>query len=66
MSEDKWGWDLNRQRVIRWSERGPADDVLGPYDTQEAARDWRSRVEERNEDWDEDAAWNDDDDPDEE
>lgn len=58
-----WGWDLTKGQVIRWADRGPADDVLGPYATREAAEDWRSRVEERNEDWETDEEWNDTDDP---
>lgn len=58
----QWGWDLHRERAIPWSERGPAEDVLGPYPSREAAENWRDRVAERNEDWDDDPDWNDPDD----
>lgn len=33
---------------------------LGPYPTKEAAANALEQVEERNDDWDEDPAWNDD------
>jgi hypothetical protein len=49
-----WYWDLRKQRAVQASERGPADHVLGPYPTREAAEHWRERVELRNEAWDED------------
>ena len=55
---EHWYWDLRRQRAVRASERGPADQVLGPYATREAAEHWRERVELRNEAWDEeDERW---------
>ncbi len=59
MSDDaEWGWDLAHGKVVRWDERGPGEQVLGPYPTQEAAENWRSTVEERNTEWDEDEeAW---------
>jgi hypothetical protein len=43
---------------VRWSERGPGDQVLGPYPSREAAVRWREQIEERNIVWDEqDEAW---------
>jgi hypothetical protein len=56
--DEPWYWDLRRQRAVRASERGPADQLLGPYPTQDAAEHWRERVERRNEAWDdEDERW---------
>jgi hypothetical protein len=53
-----WYWDLRAGRAVPASERGAADDLLGPYPTREAAEHWRERVEQRNEAWDEDdEAW---------
>ncbi|MEX2627527.1 MAG: hypothetical protein WD225_11640 [Ilumatobacteraceae bacterium] len=53
-----WYWDLGKNAVVRWDERGPGDQVLGPYPSPEAAANWRSTVERRNEAWDEeDEAW---------
>ena len=57
-SDDQWGWDLARNRVVRWDDRGPSDQVLGPYPSRTAAENWRQRVEDRNLDWeDADEAW---------
>jgi len=64
---DEWYWSLTEGRVVRAEERGPADDVLGPYPPEAAARNWRDTVEERNDTWDDqDKAWSgeeDEDDP---
>jgi hypothetical protein len=58
-------WCLTHGRV----EQGtacPATERMGPYDTPEAARDWRDRVESRAEAWQvEDDRWKDDDEDDE-
>jgi hypothetical protein len=56
MSE-QWYWCLSHRRV-----EGPgqcrADDRLGPYPTQEAARRWRDSLEAREERWEEqDERW---------
>lgn len=48
-----WYWDLLKERVVRWDERGPGDQVMGPYPSPEAAEHWRERVEQRNESWEE-------------
>lgn len=58
----EWYWSLTEGRAVLADERGPADDVLGPYPTRTAAENWRDLVEERNETWDEqDRAWRGDD-----
>ena len=58
MSDEKWYWDLERLIAIPASQRGPASNTLGPYDTKVEAENWRSTVETRNEAWDEaDEAW---------
>ena len=53
---DEWYWSLAEQRALHVSEKGPADQVLGPYPSKEAAEHWRDRVDQRNEAWDDDDA----------
>ncbi len=48
-----WWWCLNHSRA----EQDPnvdagAADKLGPYETEEAASNWREQFEERNKQWD--------------
>jgi hypothetical protein len=48
-----WWWCLNHSRP----EQDPdvdagAADRLGPYETEEAAKNWRQQFAERNEQWD--------------
>lgn len=58
--DDQWGWDLGKNIAVRWTERGPGDQVLGPYPSRGAAEHWRERVEERNTVWDDqDEMWRD-------
>jgi hypothetical protein len=59
MSADtEWYWDLHRNKAVPASERGPGDHVLGPYASRHEAENWKAKVEERNEGWDEaDEAW---------
>jgi len=53
-----WYWDLQRKRAVRADERGPADNLLGPYASKGEAENWKATSEERNEAWDEDdEAW---------
>lgn len=53
-----WYWDLVAGKAVRADERGPGDDVLGPYPTREAAENWKQRVDARNEHWDDaDEQW---------
>ena len=53
----QWWWCLRHNRV----EQEPdvrADERLGPYESAEAARDWRARNEAREKRWeDEDQVW---------
>ena len=58
-----WYWCMRHQRVEQGSQSCPPDDVMGPYESEEAAREWRQRLEARNERWDaEDRAWQGDED----
>lgn len=50
----QWGWDLRQGRAVPWDERGPSEQILGPYPSKEAAENWRTRIDERNEAWDDD------------
>jgi hypothetical protein len=50
--EEEWYWDLKRGIAVPASERGPSDQMLGPYPTKSAAEAWRSTVEARNRAWD--------------
>lgn len=55
----RWGWDLAKQQAVRWDERGPGEQVMGPYPSREAAERWREQVERRNDTWDDaDEDWN--------
>ena len=59
MSADtEWYWDLNKKIAVPASERGAGDHVLGPYPSRHEAENWKTKVEERNEGWDDDdEAW---------
>lgn len=60
---EDWYWCLHHRRVEHGAERCPADDRLGPYPSEDAARNWRQQFEERNDRWDtEDRAWSGDED----
>ena len=55
----EWYWDLERNTAVPASERGPGSQMMGPYPTRADAMNWRSKVEERNDGWDDaDAEWN--------
>ena len=57
-NDNEWYWDLRRKVAVPASDRGPGDDVMGPYASRHEAENWKSKVEERNEGWDEaDEAW---------
>lgn len=49
-----WYWDLRRGRAVPADERGPGEQMMGPYRTKGEAENWRSTVESRNEAWDAD------------
>jgi hypothetical protein len=51
---NEWYWDLRRGVAVPAAERGPSDDTLGPYPSKAAAENWRAKVEERNEAWEQD------------
>ena len=56
-TDTQWYYCLKHQRTER-GQTCPAEDRMGPYASEEAARDWRRRSQERNRTWDEDdAAW---------
>jgi hypothetical protein len=58
MTEEQWYWNLKQGRAVPASERGPADDLMGPYDSKDEAERWRERLDERNEQWEQaDREW---------
>ena len=63
MTQEQWYWDLKKGKAVPASERGPADDVLGPYPSKDEAEHWRDRLEERNQAWEQaDKEWEGEDD----
>ena len=60
MSDDTtWYWDLERKTAVPASERGAGEHMLGPYASRAEAENWKARVEQRNEGWEEaDEEWN--------
>jgi len=55
---EQWWFDLAQGRAVRDDERGPADHLLGPYPSQEAAERWREAHEGREAGWkQQDEAW---------
>jgi len=60
---EQWYFDLRRGVAVPAAQRGPGDDMLGPYASRAEAENWRSTVEQRNDTWDDaDEAWNERDD----
>lgn len=58
MSDEQWYWSLTEKRAVRAEERGPADEVLGPYPTEEDAINWKEKADSRNEAWEQaDKEW---------
>ena len=58
VNDDSWYWDLQLQRAVPAADRGAGDHLLGPYATRADAENWKAKVEERNEGWEEDdEAW---------
>ena len=53
-SNVEWYFDLKRNIAVPGNERGPGDQVMGPYSSKSAAENWKSTVELRNDAWDED------------
>lgn len=53
-----WYWCVRHDRVEQAGGACRADDRMGPYPTEEAARNWQGTVEARNAEWDaEERAW---------
>lgn len=58
MSTTEWYWCLSHERAEPAAERDDPDNALGPYESPEAARDWRARNEARALKWKlDDEAW---------
>ncbi|MEP6666517.1 MAG: hypothetical protein ABJA81_08735 [Nocardioidaceae bacterium] len=49
-----------KHHAVEGQDGCTASDRLGPYPTREAAEHALEKVQERNEEWDNDPAWNDD------
>lgn len=60
--EEQWWYDLTTKTAIRGRKLGKAADRLGPYASREEAEHAMERVAERNDEWDHDPKWNDDED----
>ena len=59
MADGEWYWCLTHERAEPAATRDDPDNALGPYDSAEAAADWRRINEERALKWKvEDEAWN--------
>ena len=55
---EQWYFDVRRGVAVPASERGHAEDMLGPYPSKAAAENWRDTVASRNDAWDaEDERW---------
>ena len=62
MTTGSWYWCRKHERVEDASSPCPPEDRLGPYESEEAARNWKAKVDARNEEWEaEDRAWEGDD-----
>ncbi len=56
--EGTWWWCLVHQDVEDHTTVCRAADRFGPYESAEAARDWRRRFEQREEEWEQqDREW---------
>lgn len=51
---DTWYWCLRHQRVESGTGNCPPEDRMGPYESEDAARNWKDRVDSRNEKWEKD------------
>ena len=47
MTATEWYWCLAHERAETAEDRDDPDNALGPYDSAEAARDWKARSEAR-------------------
>ncbi len=46
--------------AVEGADGCPASDRLGPYESREEAQNALAKVKQRNDEWDNDPAWNDD------
>jgi hypothetical protein len=54
----QWWYNVTSGQVERDDERGPGGDLMGPYDTQEAAEQALQTARDRTEQWDaQDREW---------
>ena len=60
MSDDGGYWFCLTHHTVEGPEGCPNKDRLGPYETQAEAARALDKVEERNEAWEHDPRWNDD------
>ncbi len=60
MSDEQWYWSLKDHRVVRGDEV-KATDRLGPYATREEAANAMGEVAERNDAWENDPRYQEDD-----
>jgi hypothetical protein len=60
MDTAEWYWCLKHARAEPAEERDDPDNALGPYPSEEAARNWKERHDERDAAWRaQDEAWGD-------
>lgn len=60
MSDEQWYYSLKDHSVVR-GDQVKAADRLGPYATREEAAKALDAVQQRNDQWDNDPTWNDED-----
>jgi hypothetical protein len=54
----EWYFDLRKGVAVPASQRGNAENLLGPYSSKAAAENWKRTVKERNDAWEkEDERW---------
>jgi hypothetical protein len=62
MTATTWYWCLTHERAETADERDHPENALGPFESPDAARDWKDRNEERAQKWkQQDQAWEGDD-----
>jgi hypothetical protein len=61
-TDDQWWYDLKTKTVVSEAKnKSKATDRLGPYNSKEEAERALEKVDERNEEWEHDPRWSDDD-----
>jgi hypothetical protein len=61
MADGQWWYDLKTKSAVQDTRAGKIADRLGPYATREEAEQALDKVAERNEAFDNDPRWKDDD-----